>query len=83
MKENPSMKIMIGGHTQMNTNEPKFNMKLSENRAKEVFQELIKMGASRKQMDYKGFGNSKPLYDTKNVWENAKNGRVDFTILTL
>ncbi len=83
LKENPKMTILIGGHTQMNTNEPKFNLKLSNDRAKEVFQELIKMGAARKQMNYKGFGNSKPLYDTKNVWENAKNGRVDFTILTL
>jgi outer membrane protein OmpA-like peptidoglycan-associated protein len=83
LKENPTMKILIGGHTQMNTEEPKFNMKLSQDRAKEVFQELIKLGAARKQMTYKGFGNSKPLYDTNSAWENAKNGRVDFTILTL
>jgi len=83
LRENPTMKILIGGHTQMNTEEPKFNMKLSQERAKAVFQELIKMGATRKQMTYKGFGNTKPLYDTNSAWENAKNGRVDFTILTL
>lgn len=83
LKDNPTMKILIGGHTQMNTAEPKYNMKLSEARAKAVFDELLKMGVARKQMSFKGFGNTKPLFDTNDAWENAKNRRVDFTILKL
>lgn len=83
MKENPNMKILIGGHTQMNDADPKYNKKLSEERAKAVYDELVKMGVDKKRMTYKGFGHDKPAYDVNSMWENAKNRRVDFTIVSL
>lgn len=83
MRENPTMKILIGGHTSMNSGDPKMNKTISEERAKEVYKALIKLGVDKKRMTYKGYGNSKPAYDVNSQWENAKNRRVDFTIVSL
>lgn len=83
MKENPTLKISIGGHTQMNDADPKFNKKLSTKRAKAVYDALVKMGVDKKRMTYVGYGHDKPLYDVNSAWENAKNRRVDFTIVSI
>lgn len=83
MKENPKMTILIGGHTSFNHESSSFNRKISEARAKEVFKALVKLGVDRKRMKVKGYGHDKPMYDVNSLWENAKNRRVDFTILTM
>ncbi|HYG51179.1 MAG TPA: OmpA family protein, partial [Flavobacteriales bacterium] len=83
MREHPTMKIAIGGHTSMNSGDPETNTQISEERAKEVYKALVKLGVDKKRMSYKGYGNSKPAYDVNSQWENAKNRRVDFTIVSL
>jgi hypothetical protein len=83
MIDNPTLKILIGGHTRHNSDHANANKKLSEERAKEVFQALIKLGVPKSRMKYKGYGSDKPAYDVNTQWENAKNSRVDFTIVSL
>ena len=83
MRANPNMEILIAGHTNFNHQTERYNKKLSEDRAKAVFKALIDLGVERKRMTVKGFGDSQPKYDVNNLWENAKNRRVEFTILEL
>ncbi|MFI5203180.1 MAG: OmpA family protein [Flavobacteriales bacterium] len=83
MQKYPKMKILIGGHTSFNQADAKFNRKVSTERAKAVYSELIKLGVDKKRLQFKGFGHDKPAYDVNSLWENAKNRRVDFTIIEL
>lgn len=83
MKAYPKMVILIGGHTSMNHSTAKQNRKLSEQRAKAVYDALLQMGVDKKRLQYKGFGHDNPAYDVNVLWENAKNRRVDFTIVSM
>ena len=82
MKENPDIVVQIDGHTD-NIGGEKDNLLLSQNRAKSVMNELIKRGIPAKKIQYKGFGESKPL--TNNATENGRqvNRRTEFTIISL
>jgi outer membrane protein OmpA-like peptidoglycan-associated protein len=71
MKENPEVKILIGGHTD-NQGPAAYNQLLSENRAKSVFIYLTK---------YKGFGMNQPIDDNSSIEGRAKNRRTEITVL--
>ncbi|MEL7148138.1 MAG: OmpA family protein, partial [Bacteroidota bacterium] len=60
LKENPKLKIEIGGHTD-NVGEHDFNMKLSLERAESVKYWLVDNGISRYRLTPKGYGETKPL----------------------
>lgn len=68
MKDNPSLVIEIQGHVCCG-NEPTMDgidldtgeAKLSENRAKFVYEHLIKHGIAAERMSYKGFAETRPL----------------------
>jgi outer membrane protein OmpA-like peptidoglycan-associated protein len=82
MKEHPTMHIMIGGHTEIAQGYEKYHQKLSEDRAKAVYHFLHHhLGVDKHRMSYKGFGYSKPIYNTTDKALNAQNRRVDFTIV--
>jgi hypothetical protein len=76
MKENASLKLSIEGHTD-NVGDPKLNQKLSESRAKAVVDELVKRGIPAARLQWKGFGQSKPIEDNATEQGRAKNRRVD------
>ncbi|MBP7497575.1 MAG: OmpA family protein [Bacteroidales bacterium] len=80
LNENKNMKIAIYGHTD-NVGDASYNLSLSENRAKSVFEYIIKQGIEKTRLNYKGFGMTKPV-DTNNTPEGkAKNRRTEFYIL--
>ncbi len=79
--ENPTIKIEIGGHTSINTSDQKFNEELSSNRAMAVKKYVVDKGIDAKRITSKGYGYSKPLYKTNKEEVQAKNRRVEFTIL--
>ncbi|HEY1039315.1 MAG TPA: OmpA family protein, partial [Bacteroidia bacterium] len=81
LKENPTIKIEIGGHTSINTSDQKFNEELSSNRALAVKNYLVQKGIEEKRITSKGYGYSKPIYKTNKEEIQAKNRRVEFTIL--
>lgn len=82
MKENPDMHILIGGHTEINPGNEKYYKKLSEDRAKAVYHFLHhNLGVDKKRMHYIGYGSSKPLFNSSDKALNARNRRVDFTIV--
>lgn len=76
---NPSIQIQINGHSD-NVGLKFKNQKMSELRAREVFEYLIKKGVQNK-MYFKGFGSSQPIADNDSDIGRAKNRRVEFEII--
>lgn len=76
---NPHMEIRIGGHSD-NTGSSKKNQKLSEQRAREVFEYLIKKGVQNK-MYFKGYGSAMPVASNDTEEGRIKNRRVEIEIL--
>jgi outer membrane protein OmpA-like peptidoglycan-associated protein/Tol biopolymer transport system component len=79
LNNNKQLKIQINGHTDDIGNESD-NLKLSENRAKSVYEYLIKKGISSDRLNYKGFGESMPLVENKDAESRQINRRTEFEI---
>lgn len=75
----PHMEIRINGHSD-NSGLKHKNQKISEQRAREVFEYLIKKGVQNK-MYFKGFGSSLPVAPNDTDEGRAKNRRVEFEII--
>lgn len=82
LKTNPHMVIEIQGHTD-NVGEEKDNQKLSENRAKAVYDYLINNGIDKKQLHYKGYGETQPAFDNQTEEGRQKNRRTEFLIVKI
>jgi outer membrane protein OmpA-like peptidoglycan-associated protein len=81
LKENPNIKIEIGGHTDESRTE-KANQKLSEKRAlsaQKYLQDKFNIPDSR--LVTKGYGSTKPVADNKTQEGRSKNRRVEFKVI--
>ena len=76
----PPIKIEIGGHTDY-IGDDKTNVLLSSNRAKSVFDYLIKLGVSNQQLIYKGYGKSQPIESNNTELGRAANRRTEIKII--
>jgi len=76
---NPGIEIQINGHSDNDGSRHK-NQKISELRAREVFEYLIRRGVQNK-MYYKGFGSDFPIADNATEDGRSKNRRVEFEII--
>jgi OOP family OmpA-OmpF porin len=79
LMRHPQMEIRINGHSD-NSGLKFKNQKISEQRAREVFEYLIKKGVQNK-MYFKGFGSSMPIATNDTDEGKAKNRRVEFEII--
>lgn len=77
--QNPKIEIQINGHSD-NAGLKYKNQKISELRAREVFEYLIKRGVQNK-MYFKGFGSSQPIASNDTEEGRSKNRRVEFEII--
>lgn len=88
MKENPDLKISIEGHVcciteaedafDIDTGEPF----LSLNRAKAIYDYLVREGIEESRLQYQGFGKSRPVIAIERTEEDAeKNRRVEVRII--
>jgi formylglycine-generating enzyme required for sulfatase activity len=75
MHENPSLRIMIEGHTDSQGND-NANQVLSENRAKAIKAELVKGGISVDRLETVGYGETKPIADNNTRDGRTQNRRV-------
>ncbi|PHR48107.1 MAG: hypothetical protein COA32_06165 [Fluviicola sp.] len=66
LKENESVKVEIGGHTDTRGDDQR-NQELSENRAKAVYEYLIEKGVDKSRLSYKGYGESQPIYTDEEI----------------
>ncbi len=80
LKENSNLELLISGHTD-NAGDEKENMVLSENRAKSVYNFLIKSGIPEDRLTFKGFGESVPVYNNSTSEGRSKNRRTECTII--
>ena len=82
MFANPKISIEIQGHVNAPNNESKAAQKLSEKRAKFVYDYLISKGVDAKRMTYVGYGNSEMIFQNPtSVEEERANRRVEIKIL--
>ncbi|GAB4283077.1 MAG: hypothetical protein Kow0068_07860 [Marinilabiliales bacterium] len=79
--KSPTLKIEIHGHTD-NVGTDEYNAKLSENRAKAVYNYLVEKGIQTERMSYKGFGHTKPIASNSTEEGRAKNRRVEFVVVS-
>jgi outer membrane protein OmpA-like peptidoglycan-associated protein len=82
LKENPSVKIAIQGHTDDLGDNGK-NLKLSQNRADEVKRFLESKGIASSRLKAKGLGETKPKVKNSNSRNRAINRRTEFVITKL
>ncbi len=81
LKENPQIKVEIGGHTDPAGTE-KANQKISEKRALSAKKYLMdKFGIAENRLTTKGYGATKPIADNKTEEGRSKNRRVEFRII--
>ncbi len=78
----PNIIIRIDGHTD-NTGKVGDNLLLSKNRAKSVYDYLLKKGVPIKQLNYKGYGEARPVVSNDTQEGKAKNRRIEFRILDI
>lgn len=79
MRENPTVKIMLCGHTDYKGTK-EYNMTLSNDRAKAAYDYLVKKGVPPTRLQYKGFGAEQPIADNKTDEGRALNRRTEILI---
>lgn len=79
LKDNPTVKVEIQGHTD-NVGNDEANQKLSEQRAKSVYDYVVGKGIPADRLRYKGYGESQPIADNNTASGRAKNRRTVFLI---
>lgn len=80
MKDVPTLKIEISGHTD-NTGSTILNNKLSQARAEAVVNYLISKGMPRARLVAKGYGSSKPIANNSTAEGRQENRRTEFKII--
>lgn len=81
LKDNPSLKIQISGHTD-DVGSEKDNQILSDNRAKAVYHYLIENGITANRLSYKGYGETQPIADNGSEEGKTLNRRTEFTVIS-
>lgn len=79
---NKSVDIEIGGHTD-NTGGKEFNMKLSQSRAKSVYDYLVENKIDPIRLSFKGYADTEPVADNDSAGGRAKNRRTEFKIIEI
>ena len=80
MKENPSLKIQINGHTD-NVGKDADNLILSDARAKSVIAYLVAKGIADARLSFKGFGAAVPIAKNDSEEGRAMNRRTEAVVV--
>ena len=81
LKENPSLRIEISGHTD-NQGKPADNLVLSNNRSKAVVSYLVGKGINPQRLTAKGYGETKPVADNKIEEGRSLNRRTEMRVVS-
>lgn len=82
LNETPTLQIEIAGYTD-NIGSVSFNKKVSEQRAKSVFDVLITSGFDEARIKYKGYGPLEPIGSNFTEAGRQQNNRVELKVLDL
>lgn len=80
LKSNPNVRIEISGHTD-NVGADAANQTLSTNRAKSVYNQLIKLGIEPTRLVFKGYGKTQPVDVNTTETGRANNRRTEIKII--
>ena len=80
MKENPTMEIMLEGHTD-NQGDWNANLLLSKQRVEEVQKYLATKGVIMKRIQVQGYGSTRPVASNNSEEKRRLNRRVEVTII--
>ena len=75
----PDRNVSVEGHTD-SVGTVMFNHKLSEGRARNVVEELVKNGVSRSRLEFKGYGESDPVATNRTEEGRNRNRRVELVV---
>ena len=75
LRKNPNAQAVIEGYTD-NKGNAQYNQKLSEKRAKAVYNELIKLGIDKSRLSYRGLGEANPIASNATEEGRKLNRRV-------
>ena len=79
LKENPTLKLSIEGHTD-NVGKAAQNLSLSQKRANAVKKYLVSQGIDNDRLTAVGYGQEKPIADNKTAEGQSKNRRVELKL---
>lgn len=79
LKDNPSLKVEIQGHTDNTGNEAK-NLELSEKRAHSVVEYLVENKIDKTRLSWKGFGEKQPVAENETPEGRRMNRRTTVKI---
>jgi outer membrane protein OmpA-like peptidoglycan-associated protein len=79
LQQYPEMHIAVEGHTD-NVGSEDYNLKLSEKRARSVYDFLVHEGVPAERLETKGYGMSQPVAPNETAEGRQKNRRVDLVI---
>ena len=80
LQENPEVKVEISGHTD-SVGSAAYNQKLSEARAKAVYDYFVSQGVDKFRLAYAGYGKEKPIATNETEEGRAQNRRVELNII--
>jgi outer membrane protein OmpA-like peptidoglycan-associated protein len=80
LKENPHLKVEIGGHTD-NAGSASYNRTLSLKRAQSVFNYLVEGGINSNRLFPKGYGPDRPMGSNDTEDQRKLNRRIEFRLL--
>lgn len=79
LKAYPAVELKIGGYTD-NVGDAKKNLALSDERAKSVLAELVKLGVAESRLKAEGYGDQHPVADNATEEGKAQNRRIDVRV---
>ena len=80
LKENPTIKVSIEGHT-CSLGSEEYNLKLSQERALAVKTYLVSQGIANKRMETLGKGEKFPIASNETIEGRNKNRRIEFIVI--
>jgi len=75
LKAYPAVKVKIGGYTD-NVGDPATNLTLSQERATNVMNDLVKKGVAADRLTAEGYGDQHPIADNATPEGRAMNRRI-------
>ncbi len=79
LKSHPELEVEIAGHTD-NRGSDEYNQRLSENRAKAVYDYFVDHGVAASRLSYKGYGESSPIATNDTDEGRQANRRVELKL---
>lgn len=79
LMKNSEIQVEIAGHTD-NTGDREFNIKLSKDRAKSVYDYLVQKGIDKGRLSFKGYADSRPVADNSTAAGRSMNRRTEIVV---